>query len=170
MLVRSATTCRFVLDGIVAGVTCTASSVLLAASSAFGFALPNPEGWLASPPQLFAGDALLRGIGPAMMKSARLLFVSTQPFTLRIAAVVLARTAVGFPSKQLALPYPTRSTMLLPAGQTLPFSGAVSATRATLPLLAPRAIPGAGGLVPLRVVSITSAAGKGVVPPLPWDS
>ena len=104
MLVRSATTWRFVLDGIVAGVTCTVSSVLLAASSAFGFALPNPEGWLASPPQLFAGDALLRGIGPAMMKSLRLLSVSTHPLLRRIAAVVLTSAAVGEPSKQLAPP------------------------------------------------------------------
>src|SRR2546429_8906138 len=100
MLVRSATTCTFVLAGIVAGVTCTVSSVLLAASSAFGFALPNPEGWLASPPQLFAGDALLRGIGPAMMKSLRLLSVSTHPLLRRVAGGGLTSAAVGEPLEQ----------------------------------------------------------------------
>src|SRR5947209_286347 len=104
MVVRFAATCTFVLGGMVAGVTCTVSRVLLAGSSAFGDALPKPDGWLGSPPHEFTGDALLRGIGPTMRKSARLLFVSTQPLPRRTAEVVFTRAAVGFPSKQLAPP------------------------------------------------------------------
>src|SRR5882724_9478105 len=102
MLVRSATTLTFVLGGSVAGVTCTLSTVLLAGSSAFGEALPTPEGWLASPPHVLAGDALLRGMGPTMRKSARLLFVSMHPLPRRTSAVVLLRADVGVVSKQLA--------------------------------------------------------------------
>src|SRR5213076_2931884 len=104
MLVRSATTLTFVLGGSVAGVTCTVSSVLPAGSSALGEAFPKPEGWPGSPPQEFTGDALLRGMGPLMTKSARLLFVSTQPLPRRRAAVVLTSAAVGVVSEQLAPP------------------------------------------------------------------
>ena len=47
------------------------------------------------------GEALLRGVGVATVKSATLLSVSAQPLPLRIAAVELLRFAVGAPSKQL---------------------------------------------------------------------
>src|SRR5207237_10149708 len=98
--------------GRIAGVTCTVRTTWLAGSSASGDAVPKAEGWLGSPPHVLTGDALLRGIGPAMMKSLKLLFVSTQPLFLRMAAVELLSDGVAAPSKQLALPYPTRSTML----------------------------------------------------------
>src|SRR5438876_10684215 len=104
MLVRSATTFTFVLGGSVAGVTCTVSNGFPAGSSALGEAFPKPDGWLGSPPHVFAGDALLRGMGPAMMKSLRLLFVSMQPLPRRTSDVVLVRAAVGVASEQLAPP------------------------------------------------------------------
>ena len=62
MLVRSATTARPELGGVVAGVTRTVSKVLLAGSSEDGEATPRPDGWDGSPPQEFAGAALLRVI------------------------------------------------------------------------------------------------------------
>ena len=58
-----------------------------------------------------------RGFGSPIVKSATLLLVSIAPSPLRSAAVVLDRAAVGAPSKQLALPYPTRSTIAGFAGQ-----------------------------------------------------
>src|SRR2546430_2120880 len=104
MLVRLATTCTLVLGGSVAGVTCTVSSVVLAGSRPFGLALPTPGGWLGSPPHVFTGDVLFRGIGPTMRKSARLLFVSKHPLPRRTAAVVLLVAPVGVVSKQFAPP------------------------------------------------------------------
>ena len=47
--------------------------------------------------------ALLRGFGAPTVKSEALLFVSVQPLLLRSAAVVLASTAVGLVSEQLAV-------------------------------------------------------------------
>src|SRR5437879_6318621 len=132
MLVRLATTCTFVLGGSVAGVTCTVRRTLLAGSSEFGDALPNADGWLGSPPHVLTGDALLRGMGPAMMKSLRLLLVSTQPLFLRMAAVVLESAAVGNVREQFAPPYPTRSTIVASVGHA-PLKGVVLATRAILP-------------------------------------
>src|SRR5205823_3157978 len=104
MLVRSATTARPELGGVVAGVTRTVSKVLLAGSSEDGEATPRPDGWDGSPPQEFAGAALLRGIGPMVTKSLALLSVSMQPLPLRTAAVVLVRDGVGVVSEQFAVP------------------------------------------------------------------
>src|ERR1043166_774449 len=156
MLVRSATTATFVLGGSEAGVTVTVSSVLPAGSSEFGEARPLPEGWPAAPPPPFAGEALLRGIGPAMRKSLRLLSVSMQPLLRRTAAFVLLSAGVGGPSKQFALPEPTRSAT--PLGHA-PLSAAVPATSATFAFVA------------LMVMTpVASGAGSGVVPPVPGDS
>ena len=56
-------------------------------------------------PQLFAGDAELRGLGAPAVKSVELLFVSVQPLSARNAAVVLLRAgAAAEPSKKLAVP------------------------------------------------------------------
>src|SRR5436305_12247484 len=122
MLVRFAATLTFGLGGSVAGATCTVRSVLPAGSSEFGEALPEPDGWLGSPPHVFTGDALLRGIGPPMRKSLKLLFVSMQPLPRRTAAVVLESDGVDCASKQLAAPWPTRSRK--PLGQA-PLSATV---------------------------------------------
>src|SRR5947209_15676907 len=92
---RSAVTLRFELDGAVAGVTTTVSRVLLAGSSVEGDASPNPEGCDGSPPQEFAGAALLRGMGPIITKSLALLSVSMHPLPLRTAARVLLRVEVA---------------------------------------------------------------------------
>src|SRR5689334_21768273 len=104
MLVRSAETARPVLGGAVAGVTCTVSRVLLAGSSDAGDARPRPEGCVGSPPQEFAGAALLRGIGPMVTKSLKLLSVSMQPLPRRTAAEVLVRADVAMVSEQFADP------------------------------------------------------------------
>src|SRR5438067_5927443 len=102
MLVRSAVTATIALGGALAGVALTVKSVLLAGSSDDGRAIPRPDGSAASPPQALAGAALLRGMGPIVTKSPALLSVSTHPFPLRTAAVVLSSVAVGAASKQLA--------------------------------------------------------------------
>src|SRR4051794_19019808 len=104
MLVRFAATLTFVLGGSVAGATCTVRSVLPAGSSEFGEALPEPDGWLGSPPHVFTGEALLRGIGPPMKKTVKLLFVSMQPLPRRGAAGGLGSDGVGCASEQLAAP------------------------------------------------------------------
>src|SRR5450759_3197598 len=100
MLVRSPATAMPVLGvGVVAGVTVTVSSVMFAGSGPVGDADPRPDGCVGSPPQGLAGEALWRGIGTSMMKSLALLFVSTQPLPLRIAAVVLESAGVGVVSE-----------------------------------------------------------------------
>src|SRR5437763_6996215 len=104
MLDKSPLTVRFVLGGVVAGVTRTVNKVLLAGSKEPGVAMPIPEGCDGSPPQEFAGAALLRGIGPTMTKSLTLLSVSMQPLFFRTAAEVLLSTIVGVVSEQLAAP------------------------------------------------------------------
>src|SRR4051812_42752582 len=110
MLVKSPTTVMLELGGLVAGVTLTVRSVEAAGSTELGVALPIPEGTVGSPPQDCAGDELLRGIGPKALKSAWFTSVSMQPFPLRTAAVVLLKVGdAPEPSKQFALPYPTRS-------------------------------------------------------------
>lgn len=49
------------------------------------------------------GDALLRGVGGAFVKSAELLSVSVQPFPFLIAALLLSKLLVGFVSEQFAV-------------------------------------------------------------------
>src|SRR6266496_3754850 len=87
--------------GLVPGVTVTVRRVVCPRSTAEGLAAPTPVG-LVGPPQTCAGDALLRGLGGPIVKSARLLSVSIQPPSLRSAAVVLVRAPVADPSKQVA--------------------------------------------------------------------
>src|SRR4029079_8770674 len=55
-----------------------------------------------SPVQKWKFDAVLRGAGAPMSKSATLLSVSVQPSALRMAAVLLLRVGVAAASKQLA--------------------------------------------------------------------
>src|SRR5262245_14375157 len=100
---------------------------------------------------------VLRGLGGPIEKSILLLFESKQPPRLRRAAVVLLVAPVEpEPSKQLALPYPTKS--IKQVGQ-LPLNGFVVLERATLP--APPAI---------AIVPMASGIGSGVVPPKPCAS
>ena len=54
--------------------------------------------------QGWSADALFRGPGAAIVKSAMLLPVSAQPSWLRKSAVVLLRDPVGLVSEQLAAP------------------------------------------------------------------
>ncbi len=67
-----------------------------------------------STPQLLVGEAVLRGVGAPVLKSAALLSVSTQPAPLRMVAVVLEGAGAGpEPSKQLAVAAkPTKSMTL----------------------------------------------------------
>ena len=53
----------------------------------------------------------MRGLGTPEAKSFALLSVSVQPPSFLTAAVALARVGAAVPSKKLALPYPTRSTI-----------------------------------------------------------
>src|SRR5262245_36838421 len=95
-----------------------------------------------------AGDALLRGWGAPVTKSAPLLLVSVQPAKPRSAAVVLPGAGAGPPpSKQSALgPYPTKSVTVATNGQPLPVSKVPSLTSATLPAVADIAmLPTASG-------------------------
>ena len=56
-------------------------------------------------PQATAGEAVLRGLGAPVTKSALLLSVSVQPLLIRITAFVLLGAFVAaLPSKQFALP------------------------------------------------------------------
>src|SRR5215510_1233761 len=100
MLVRSAETARPVLGGFVAGVTFTVNNVFPAGGTEAGVAVPTPEGCEGSPPQVFAGAALFRGIGPITTKSLRLLSESTQPLFLRTAAFVLPNAGAATVSEQ----------------------------------------------------------------------
>src|SRR2546427_539632 len=119
MLERSARTAIPVLGGDAAGVTCTVRSVVRIdiGSIPDGEAVPRPESCVGSPPHPFTGAPLLRGIGAIRTKSFTLLSVSTQPLAIRTAAVGLLRSAVAAVSKQFAVPYPTKSTILPLAGQ-----------------------------------------------------
>src|SRR5262245_41877769 len=92
---------------------------------------------------LIAGrpSALLRGVGAPVAKSVELLSVSVAPPVFRMAAVVLLRVAVGpVPSKQFVpVPYPTKSMICGPVGQTVPVAMSVATfSSATFP--APSAI------------------------------
>lgn len=88
-------------------------------------------------PQIIAGVALFLGAGVATAKSALLLFVSSHPLLLRIAAVVFDKAPVAAVSKQTDVPYPTRSIIEGPAGQpdtaVVPL---INATRPFVPLMA----------------------------------
>ncbi len=87
--------------GLVPGVTVTVRRVVCPRSTAEGVAAPTPDGFV-GPPQKCAGEALLRGLGGPIVKSARLLSVSMQPPSLRSAAVVLVSAPVAAPSKHVA--------------------------------------------------------------------
>ena len=93
-----------------------------------------------------------RGFGAAIVKSAKLLLVSIAPPPFRRAAVVLDRTPVGDVSEQLALPYPTKSSMAERTSGTHPDSCVVVLRSATLP--EPAAI---------AIVPVASGSGSGIV-------
>src|ERR1043166_42 len=158
MLVRSPLTRTPVLGGLVAVVTVTVNKTFSAGSTELGLAEPTAPSCAGSPPQVFPGEVLLRGIGPPLVsKSLKLWSVSVQPPFLRMTATVLLTTAVGCVSEQSAAPYPTKSTMPLVAkfGQ-LPLRTVVLLSKATFPCVEPTAI-----------APTTSAGGRSVVPPAP---
>src|SRR5215831_4916356 len=97
---------------------------------------------------------LLRGAGAPAAKSVLFAFPSVQPAPARKSAVVFVRTgAEAAPSKQLAAPYPMKSTT--PVGQA-PVRAVALATRATFPVVAD-----------IAMLPLTSGAGRSVVPPIP---
>src|SRR6266404_9150662 len=117
------------------------------------------EGGLLLGTQTETPEARLCGLGGPVVKSAPLLFVSVQPPLRRSAAGVFVVAAVGpAPSKQFAVPSPTKSAMNEPVGQA-PVSATDETTRAILPPVAPMAIR-----------PVASGVGRFVVPPAPWDS
>src|SRR5262245_61888191 len=119
-------------------------------------------GWLTGAPHTLSVDALLRGVGAPLAKSAALLSVSVQPPAARSAAVVFDRLGVvGEPSNDdAAPPKPIRSSTPGAVAQPVPqVSAVVLLTSATLPLVADMAMP-----LPLPMAS---GVGSGVVPPVP---
>src|SRR5262249_22985548 len=110
------------------------------------------------PAHWLAADALLRGLGAPKEKLEELLSVSVQPPPARKIAVVLLRPGAGVPSEQLAVPYPTKSTMLLFIGQ-VPVSRVLLLTIATFPAVA---------LIPIEATA--SGVGRFTVPPAPCSS
>ena len=117
-------------------------------------------------PQALKLLAVLRGAGAPVVKSVPLLPVSVQPLPARKRAVVLvAAGAAAAPSKKLALPKPTRSSICASwaAEQTveapLQARPAVVVARMTLPAVADRLrVPVAsavGSAVPVVVVRRT---------------
>src|SRR5262249_18459393 len=153
---KSAVTTRFVLGGVIAGLTVTASSVIAVTCTESGEAVPSPEIFAGSLEHPFAGAELFRGIGPSIRKSLRLLSVSIHPFPLRIPAVVLDSPGVGF--GQPEFPYPRKSTIATPVGQ-MPVKTVAFETSATCP-----------DPDPIETVPVASGVGRLVGPPGPCDS
>src|SRR5262249_44863603 len=144
-----------VLGGMEAGITCTVSSVLPAGSIEAGEAIPMPESSAGAGPQTVGGAPLWRGVGPKTKKTLAVIAVLKQPFPRPTTGIGLLSPAVAAVSKQLAVPYPTRSTMRPPTGHASA-NAAVSVTSATFPSEALR-----------LVVPVASGGGKLVVPPAP---
>src|SRR5689334_17352913 len=90
------------------------------------------------PVQGLNAEAVLRGFGAPVLKSAVLLFVSTQPLPFRSTAVVFDGAAVGLPPSELfAVPKPTKSTTPAVPAQVAPqLKAVVLLTSATLPAVA----------------------------------
>ena len=64
---------------------------------------------------------VFRGAGAAERKSVEFWLRSWHPFSaLNIAVVLDPATDAALPSKQLAVPYPTKSTIEAPVGQLVP--------------------------------------------------
>jgi hypothetical protein len=108
----------------------------------------------------FGTDALLRGFGAPVVKSAVFPSVSVQPASLLSTAVVLLGAGAGpLPSKQLALlPYPTRSIRLALAGHA-PLSATELFSRATFP-----------AVLLILMLPMLSGDGKSAEPPPPTAS
>src|SRR5438034_744167 len=97
MEMRFTVTAMPVLDGPTPGVTVAVRSVVSPGLSVGGFAEPAT----AKPLQSCVGEAVLRGVGVAALKSPALLFESVQPPLARKTALVLLGAGVGpLPSKQ----------------------------------------------------------------------
>src|SRR3989442_13345656 len=109
--------------------------------------------------QIFVGEDVLRGLGVPATKFPPFESVSLQPACVRKSAVALSRPgAAPAPSKQFAVPYPTRSIRFaLPSGQ--PVRAVVDEERATFPLVALMFVP-----------PVASGGGKGTPLPLPADN
>src|SRR6188768_3388346 len=103
------------------------------------------------------GAALFRGFGEPVERSIPLSFVSKQPPRFRSAAVVLVSCgAAPAPSKHVAVPYPTRSTSIAPAGQ--PANAVALELSATRPDEADIAVePVASGVGPSMVPAAPAA-------------
>src|ERR1043166_3266683 len=93
---------------------------------------------VAAAAQGLKGVAVLRGFGVPGVKSVELLAGSVQPSSVRRIAFVLEGAGeAAAPSKQSAFgPKPTRSTTVVPNGQTPPLKDAGVVTSATLPAVA----------------------------------
>lgn len=110
--------------------------------------------------QELKGEAALRGFGVPGAKSVELLPASVQPSPARRIAFVLEGAGAAAPSKQSAFgPKPTRSTTVVPKGQTPPLSEAVVLTSATLPAVAL-----------IFIEPVASGVGRLVAPPVPAAS
>src|SRR5258705_12585718 len=134
MLEKSPVTERFVSAGLLPGLTTTVNVTLPPCAASAGSAVELViEGGVDGVAQLKIGDAVLRGVGAPMVKSVELTSVSVQPLEPRIAAVVLLSPAVGAPSEQLAVPYPTASTTPADVTQLPAPIKVVLLTRTTLP-------------------------------------
>ena len=94
----------------------------------------------------FSGEDVLRGFGAPAPKSARLLSVSAHPELLRSKAVVLEVVGAAAPSKKLAVPHPTRSTIIASCAGVhgvdppLQASPMAELTRITFPAVADMAV------------------------------
>src|ERR1043166_289430 len=126
---------------------------------------------VAAAAQGLKGVAVLRGFGVPGVKSVELLAASVQPSSVRRIAFVLegaggaaapSKGAGGAaaPSKQSAFgPKPTRSTTVVPNGQTPPLKEAVVLTSATLPAVAL-----------MLIEPVASGVGRPGAPPAPAAS
>ena len=109
-------------------------------------------GWLMGPPppppHTFSALMLLRGAGVPVAKSVLLLWVSVQPLAARSNAVMAVLVGPTLPSKKLASPKPTRSTIWLSwvasqglAALPLHVSPVATVATMTLPLVPERLMP-----------------------------
>ena len=150
-----------VLVGSVPGTTVAVSRIGSPAKAEAGVASPVTDGGalIGEDEQVVMGVDVLCGTGASALKSALLLFVSTQAL-VRMAAVVFDSVAVGDPSEQLAAePKPTKSCKVGSLVGHEPESAVVLLTSATFPAVALMAI-----------VPVTSGVGSGVVPAAPAPS
>ena len=149
MVERSTLTAATGPGGNAPGVTFRVRSVEVPLAIEAGTAAPIAVG---GTPTVDFGD------GTPARKSAALSLVSASPPSWRMAAVVFDSVGAGpEPSKQLAAPYPTKSST--PETGQVPVSGVAPATSATFPLVAL-----------IAMFPAASGAGSESEPPLPAAS